>query len=95
MTANPLDHPFRVLHFPQVPCEPFIAPARSIEEACAISTTLANQHLWLQSHDMIRDYSNVVTVEVWDGEEWEEVSMADDFEDAYSEFADAVMAGKP
>ena len=66
-------HPYRVLHFAQVPCKPFVAAAKDMETAVAIAEAVSLQHLFLFDQGIIPDYSNVVTIEVWDGEEWEEV----------------------
>ena len=56
----------RVLHYPQIPCKPFIVEVKDEEQAFLISETLANQHLFLFDNNMIPDYSNVITVEMWD-----------------------------
>lgn len=90
-----LAHPARVMHIPQVPGAPFIAPARSVAEAAAIAATLAAQHLWLLEKGIISDYSNVIMIQVWDGEEWEALELQTDVEVEYLEFVDAVLADKP
>ena len=56
----------RVLHYPQVPCKPFIVEVKDEEQALFIGETLANQHLFLFDNNMIPDYSNVITVEMWE-----------------------------
>lgn len=56
----------RVLHYPQIPCEPFIVDVKDEEQAFLIRETLADQHLFLYDRNMIPDYSNVVTVVMWD-----------------------------
>lgn len=91
-----LDHPFRVLHYPQIPCKPFVAPARTFEEAIAISYQFSMQHLWLFAKRMIPDYSNVVVVQVWDGEEWEEVDEGEIevAENTYAAMVDDVITSK-
>jgi hypothetical protein len=56
----------RVSHYPQIPCKPFIVEVKDEEQALLIRETLANQHLFLFDNNMILDYSNVITVEMWD-----------------------------
>lgn len=96
--AHPVAHPYRVLHFPQVPCEPYVAPARTFDEAIAISENLSLQHLFLYENKFIPDYSNIVVIQVWDGEEW--VDMDEDsvpYTEAverYTEFSAAIPAGE-
>lgn len=87
----------RVCHFPQVPCKPFIVMVKNEQEAHKIEMVLAEQHLFLFANNIIPDYSNVITVEMWDddmepdenGENWtdyfnEEEGMEwDEFVDTY------------
>lgn len=56
----------RVIHFPQVPCKPFIVNVKDEEEAHKISEVLAEQHLWLLEQNIIPDYSNAICVEMFD-----------------------------
>jgi len=56
----------RVLHFPQIPCAPFFVDVKDEEQALLIRETLANQHLFLYDNNFIPDYSNVITVVMWD-----------------------------
>ena len=56
----------RVIHFPQIPCEPFFVDVKDEEQALLIRETLANQHQFLFKNDIISDYSNIVTVVMWD-----------------------------
>ena len=56
----------RVSHYPQVPCKPFIVEVADEFEASKISNVLANQHLFLFENNIIPDYSNAITVEMWD-----------------------------
>ena len=57
----------RVVHFPQVgSCkESFKVEVKDEEQANLIVNTLSNQHLWLEEHNIIPDYSNVIIVEMW------------------------------
>ncbi|HMT01698.1 MAG TPA: hypothetical protein PKD00_00070 [Burkholderiales bacterium] len=52
----------RVLHYPQVPCEPFVVDVKDEEQAYFVQETLANQHLFLFKNNIIPDYSNVIVV---------------------------------
>lgn len=56
----------RVLHFPQIPCEPFFVNVKDEEQALLISDTLANQHLYLYDNNFIPDYSNIILVQMWE-----------------------------
>jgi hypothetical protein len=56
----------RVLHFPNIPCKPFIVEVKDEEQAFLIRETLANQHLFLFKNNFIPDYSNIICVEMWD-----------------------------
>lgn len=92
-----VDKVLRVCHFPQVPCKPFIVMVKNEEEAHKIETVLVEQHQFLFEQNIIPDYSNGITVEMWDndmepdekGEKWtdyfnEEEDMEwDEFVDTY------------
>lgn len=52
----------RVLHFPQIPCKPFVVEVKDEEQAHLVSEALANQHLFLFENNIIPDYSNIVSV---------------------------------
>jgi len=56
----------RVLHYPQIPCEPFIVDVKNEEEAFLINQVLADQHLFLYNNSFIPDYSNAISVVMWD-----------------------------
>jgi hypothetical protein len=56
----------RVSHYPQIPCKPFIVEVKDEEQAYLISEALANQHLFLFENKFIPDYSNMISVEMWD-----------------------------
>lgn len=64
----------RLLHYPQIPCKPFIVEVKDEEQAYLIEQTLANQHLFLFANNFIPDYSNIITVQIWDEseEDWME-----------------------
>lgn len=64
----------RVVHYPQIPCSPFIYDVLNEREAYVLVDALAKQHLFLYDQNMIPDYSNAIIVEQWDeiAEEWEE-----------------------
>lgn len=87
----------RVVHIPQVPMEGFIVEVQNEREAYLIEQTLANQHLWLYKKNVIPDYANIISVEMWDddldadgkGEKWtdywneEEMMEWDEFAKTY------------
>jgi len=92
LTKNKL----RVVHIPQVPMKGFIVEVKSEREAYLISDTLASQHLWLFKQNVIPDYSNMISIEVWDdnlepdedGEKWTDYYNDDEFMD-WDEFTEA------
>lgn len=55
----------RVLHYPQIPCKPFVVEVKNEAEAHLVAETLANQHLFLFENGFIDDYSNVICVQMW------------------------------
>ncbi len=61
----------RVSHYPQIPCQPFHVDVKDEEQALLIMDTLANQHLFLYENNFIPDYSNMITVTMWDEEDKE------------------------
>ena len=56
----------RVLHYPQIPCEPFFVDVKNEEQAFLIREALADQHLFLYDNNIIPDYSNAISVVMWD-----------------------------
>ena len=56
----------RVSHYPQIPCKPFIVEVKDEEQAFLISEALANQHSFLFENNMIPDYCNAISVQMWD-----------------------------
>ena len=65
-TFKKVPNKLRVSHMAQVPCKPFIVEVADEYEAKKIMDTLANQHLFLEKENIIPDYSNVITVDMWD-----------------------------
>ena len=55
----------RVLHYPQIPCQPFFVDVKDEEEAYLIMNVLADQHLFLYDNNIIPDYSNAINVVMW------------------------------
>ena len=56
----------RVLHYPQIPYTPFFVDMKDEEQALLIRNTLAYQHLYLYDNGFIDDYSNAISVVMWD-----------------------------
>jgi hypothetical protein len=63
---KPVQKKLRVLHYPQLPCKPFEVDVKSEAEAYLISNALASQHLYLLELGLIEDYSNIISVVMWD-----------------------------
>jgi len=63
---NLVKNKLRVLHYPQIPCEPFFVDVKDEEQAYLIQETLANQHLYLFNNNIIPDYANSIDVVMWD-----------------------------
>lgn len=61
-----VNNKLRVLHYPQVPCEPFFVDVKDEEQALLIINALADQHLFLFDNNIIDDYSNSISVVMWD-----------------------------
>lgn len=70
----------RVLHYPQVPCNPFIVDVKDEEEAYKITQVLAYQHLWLFENKIIPDYANSICVVMFDKTENEWVDYYNELE---------------
>lgn len=65
-----IDKPLRVVHIPQVPMKGFEVLVSNEWEAFLISATLAYQHLFLYTNEVIPDYSNAIFVEMYEEGEW-------------------------
>jgi len=63
-----LQNKLRVCHYPQIPCSPFCVDVKDEYEAYSVINLLAAQHLFLYENDIIGDYSNVLTVEMWESD---------------------------
>jgi Superinfection exclusion gene product 17 len=79
---------FKLYHYPQVPCEPFTVEVDSIEKAMLLEKVLAEQHCFLFDQNIIPDYCNVITVQIWNEDEddwWDYDDEGNDW-DALQEF---------
>jgi len=56
----------KVAHYPQVPCKPFEVLVKDEEQANLVVNALANQHIFLFKNNFIPDYSNAISVLMWD-----------------------------
>ncbi len=63
---KPIKNKLRVSHYPQIPCKPFIVEVKDEEKAYLLSEALANQHLFLFKNNIIPDYSNIITIEMFE-----------------------------
>jgi len=63
-----VNNKLRVVHFPQVgSCKhSFKVEVKNEAEAFLMLNALASQHLWLEKHHIIPDYSNALFVEMYD-----------------------------
>lgn len=59
---------FRIEHFPQVPCKPFIVECESYEEAKKVSDSLCYYDLFLLDNNHRCDYANMSCIEYYDNE---------------------------
>ena len=79
----------RVCHYPQIPCKPFIQEVESEREAFLVEQVMALQHLFLFENEMIPDYSNAISVQMYEDGEWvdywneNEVMDWDELRDTY------------
>lgn len=79
----------RVLHFPQIPCNPFEVEVEDLKEAKKMCEVLANYDLFQYENKIKPDYSNMTIVEEFDEEEQEWVSWYDEetgIDDIYEYF---------
>lgn len=60
----------KVVHYAQVPCEPFEVEVKDEREAFLISNILADQHLFLLKENIIPDYSNIIIVLMFEDGDW-------------------------
>ncbi len=56
----------QVRHYAQIPCKPFCVDVADEVEAKKIMDVLADQHLFLYEQRIIPDYSNTMSVVMWD-----------------------------
>ncbi len=82
----------KVTHIPQVPMEGYEVEVNNEREAFLIEQSLAGQHLFLLHKDIISDYSNFTSVEMFENGEWvdyynEEEDMDwEDFVETYEDY---------
>lgn len=70
---NPNGFRYRLLHFPQVPCQPFGVESNELSTIKMLSDILARYDLFLLDNGFREDFSNDTFFEQWTGEEWEEL----------------------
>lgn len=80
-----LNKKLKVLHYPQIPCEPFAVDVKDEEQAYLIQETLANHHLFLYENNFIPDFSNAISVVMWDETLDNEDGSLGDWCDYYNE----------
>ncbi len=56
----------KLLHFPQVPCEPFVVDVENEQQALFAHKLIADQHDFLFRNNIIPDYSNSIMLEMYD-----------------------------
>ena len=77
-----VNNKLEVWHYPQFPCTPFKVPVKDEYEAYKIMTVLADQHNWLFEQNIIPDFSNNISVVMWEESEKDWVSYYNNVEDA-------------
>lgn len=68
----------RVVHYPQVPCKPFIVDVKNLEEAKKISNTLARYDSFQYENSIKPDYASTTEVQEFDTDEKEWLSWTDE-----------------
>lgn len=72
---KPVSNKLRVVHIPQVgsSIRSFYIDVADEIEAARIANVIAMQHNWLYENNFIPDFSNIITVEMYnpDSKEWE------------------------
>lgn len=69
----------RVWHIPQVPMAPFYVDVSSVHEAKMVVNLLADYDLFQYENHVKPDYANASGIEVWDGEDWEDLDEDDEY----------------
>jgi hypothetical protein len=75
----------RVLHYPQVPCKPYIVEVADELQAYFTINLLAKQHLFLFDNNFIPDYSNILLVQMWEESLDHDGDLLGDWVDYYNE----------
>lgn len=68
----------RLVHYPQIPCEGFKVPVKSVEEACKIAEVLAGYDLFQLEKNIKPDYNNMTVLEEFDEDSYEWIDWYDD-----------------
>ena len=75
---------YRLLHFPQIPCKPFVVESDDLQYLVNVKKVLVDQHLFLFENKMIPDYCNTVAIQSLVPEEYRD----DDYFDPDSPYWD-------
>lgn len=67
----------RVCHMPQIPCDPFIVDVEDLKQAKFLADTIADYDIFQYEKRFKPDYNSTTFIEMWDEEEEEWVSWAD------------------
>lgn len=84
----------RVVHYPQIPCEPFIVEVKDLTEAKKVKDILANYDLFQYDNKIKPDYANMAIVEEFNEAEksWEswldEETGIDDIDEYFEQSED-------
>lgn len=73
--AEQFEPKFRVAHYPQVPCKPFVVDVKDYDEAEKIKLTLGEYDLFLEANNHRCDYCNATVIEIYDPIESDWVSV--------------------
>jgi hypothetical protein len=81
----------QVWHHPQVSCNHFFVDVKDEAEAKKIMDVLADQHLFLYNEGIIYDYSNVISVVMFENGEWVDYCNEEEGME-FNEFADTYLS---
>lgn len=68
----------RVVHFPQIPCKPFIVEVKDLKEAKLLFDVLADYDLFQYENNIKPDYCNATVLQEWDENEQEWLDWCDE-----------------
>lgn len=76
---------YRVVHYPQIPCKPFIVEVEDLKQASFTMNLFADYDLFQYENKIKPDYANTTTIEAFDEEEQEWFTVFEENEETEEE----------